>query len=506
MYKKRNPYVVGPPITEDSQFYGRQEMIEELISSSSRGIFIKGNRRMGKTSLLKKVERLLLEKEGVIPVFISLQGCTNAEAMGSALIRRIQKRCRDFSFNNRKHIVQVIEQWDDYCSEKNVNSTLLLDEAEELLNLSMNDISRLRNVLLDQTDQLTVILTATRKLLDLFEYDSGYTSSFLLGLAPKNLSLLKRAEAINLIRQTSNPAGEIYVEENTIDEILHYCGGHPFLIQRMCDKLFDNINGRLDEFSSKNLISDISLDNWFKIDFGNLYPLEQDILQQFSFDKPITESELKNKIGVPENHLLISINELLNLGFIQEAEEKTYVIGNYFLAQWLGTSLVKDSNKSLLSKKRNYVQNPVRIFISYAHEDEDWKERLMGFFAPLIRKGDTEIWHDRQIPPGEKWAKIIEQRLKRADIALFLVSPDALHSDYIMDIELPAAMKQLAQQQIKLAPVILRHCLWKETQFRDMQVIQKNDKPILDHLNQDEAFMHVSSQIHSLIKECLRSR
>jgi hypothetical protein len=147
-----------------------------------------------------------------------------------------------------------------------------LDEAEELLHLSKYDIGGLRNVLLDQTDRLTVILTATRKLLDLFEYDSEYTSPFLLGFVQEDLSLLNRKEGIQLIRQTLDPFGPIEAEEKTIEDILLYCGGHPYLIQRMCYQLFDREKAGLRPISQQDLLPESLLNNLFQIDFGNLYP------------------------------------------------------------------------------------------------------------------------------------------------------------------------------------------------------------------------------------------
>ena len=45
---------------------------------------------------------------------------------------------------------------------------------------------------------------------------------------------------------------------------------------------------------------------------------------------------------------------------------------------------------------------PVRVFISYAHEDRAWCERLLDHLGWLRHSGQLAILDDRQIKPGEK--------------------------------------------------------------------------------------------------------
>jgi hypothetical protein len=54
------------------------------------------------------------------------------------------------------------------------------------------------------------------------------------------------------------------------------------------------------------------------------------------------------------------------------------------------------------------------VFVSYAHADEKWKDRLLMQLAPLIREGNIRVWHDGLIQTGAKWESEIEQALMRA--------------------------------------------------------------------------------------------
>jgi hypothetical protein len=60
------------------------------------------------------------------------------------------------------------------------------------------------------------------------------------------------------------------------------------------------------------------------------------------------------------------------------------------------------------------------IFISYSHKDEKWKDLITAHLSVL----GVEIWHDRKIELGASWSAEIEAALKRAKIAVCLVSAD----------------------------------------------------------------------------------
>ncbi len=85
-----------------------------------------------------------------------------------------------------------------------------------------------------------------------------------------------------------------------------------------------------------------------------------------------------------------------------------------------------------------------RIFISYSHKDEKWKDRLVKQLEVLQIKGDVEAWDDRRIKAGEDWYVEIQKALKHADAAVLLVSADFLTSGFILTEEVPTLLKQRA--------------------------------------------------------------
>jgi hypothetical protein len=145
---------------------------------------------------------------------------------------------------------------------------------------------------------------------------------------------------------------------------------------------------------------------------------------------------------------------------------------------------------------------PARIFISYAHEDEDLREKLQKQLAILRRQRLIETWHDRRIGAGAEWAGAIDRELEAADIVLLLVSADFLASDYINDVELKRAMERHKAGTARVIPVILRPCLWQRGDFAKLQALPRNGEPVTSNKwpSQDAALNNVAEGIARVVE------
>jgi hypothetical protein len=94
------------------------------------------------------------------------------------------------------------------------------------------------------------------------------------------------------------------------------------------------------------------------------------------------------------------------------------------------------------------------VFVSYSRQDAEWLRRVATMLKPLVRGRRCELWFDTLIGTGQQWQPEVDDAIARADIALLLVSPDFLASDFIMGCELPALIKR----GVRLAAMLLRDC------------------------------------------------
>lgn len=147
---------------------------------------------------------------------------------------------------------------------------------------------------------------------------------------------------------------------------------------------------------------------------------------------------------------------------------------------------------------------PVRIFISYAHVDEDFKKELLLTLSPMINQTkEIEIWEDRQIVAGDDWSTDIKAQLVKADLMICLVSKNFLASKFCIEKEVTSAI----EQQTYLLPVLLRSCAWKDFPFiASRQVIPRDNQSIMSFKDQDEAYQKVYEEIKRLVKQIKQER
>ena len=102
------------------------------------------------------------------------------------------------------------------------------------------------------------------------------------------------------------------------------------------------------------------------------------------------------------------------------------------------------------------MPTPLRIFVSYSHKDDAFREELETHLKLLQRQGHIATWTDRRISPGATWAAAIDENIEQADIILLLVSADFVASDYCFGKELTVAMQRHNQGKARVVPIILR--------------------------------------------------
>jgi hypothetical protein len=121
-----------------------------------------------------------------------------------------------------------------------------------------------------------------------------------------------------------------------------------------------------------------------------------------------------------------------------------------------------------------------KLFISYSHKDEEFKDELVQMVAGLQRRGVIDAWQDRRIEPGAEWFQAIKQAINECDLALLLVSRHFIASPFINDEELPDLLKRRQQDGLTVIPIIVRDCLWtSEPLLKDLQALPKDAKPVI---------------------------
>ena len=145
-----------------------------------------------------------------------------------------------------------------------------------------------------------------------------------------------------------------------------------------------------------------------------------------------------------------------------------------------------------------------QLFISYSHCDETWLQLFKTHLRLLETRYGLVIWDDTRIESGNQWMMEIEQALAEAKVALLLVTPDFLASEFIRRHELPPLFCAAKQEGLKLLWVHVTPSSWDlHSELKDFQSILPPDITLEDmsEANRRRALVTITSTISKIFAE-----
>ena len=269
-----SPYIVGNPVDRDAMFFGRAGIMDQIRRQLgdrdlANVVLLEGNRRTGKTSILQQ-----LGKEDALPdwvtVYCSFQDTDSlstrnvfrlltlntAKALFGAGIEtwipnlsrpeadRLDKYAFQSALDGAFSVGRPYETLAHYLETaieraKPRGILLMLDEFDKL-HEGIDDGTTSRQVpenlrhLLQHQSGLGAIITGSRRLKRLRE---DYWSA-LFGIGYRiGVSALPKADARLLV--TEPVAGRLRYLPQARDSIVELCACHPYLIQSLCTRVFN---------------------------------------------------------------------------------------------------------------------------------------------------------------------------------------------------------------------------------------------------------------------------
>jgi TIR domain len=138
---------------------------------------------------------------------------------------------------------------------------------------------------------------------------------------------------------------------------------------------------------------------------------------------------------------------------------------------------VHEKVNNLVEENGTGTEAGYKVFVSYAHEDEQWLTRFRTVLGPEIKKGNIVLKTDEDIKPGAPWDDRITGWLQSAKAAVLFVSPFFLNSDFISKTELPALLKASLDRGLKIYWVLVADALWQSSPLFKVQSADRPPSP-----------------------------
>lgn len=243
---KTNPYIVGNSVGGSSAFIGRSDVlikVNEVIRHPNQNIIaLHGQRRIGKTSILKQLEATLNEENEYHAVFFDLLGriYQPLNLILTELAIKIKEKVTELSSPPEIHVINDFHIWLFNGLSHTKPLILLLDEFEALespqhQSAPNNFFNYLHDHLINQNNKkFNLVFTIGRNISDL----QNIALSALKGVLTRKVTLLNKVDTKKLIC-LSEKNQTLYWEDEAVNSVWSWTQGHPFLTQLLCSRVWE---------------------------------------------------------------------------------------------------------------------------------------------------------------------------------------------------------------------------------------------------------------------------
>ncbi|MFZ2489764.1 MAG: hypothetical protein WAZ19_16780 [Anaerolineae bacterium] len=338
-------------------FYGRNSLRHRLVNGLRDGqsFGITGGRRMGKTTLLRRVEADLAEKASqwinggllVIPVYIDAQALPHPispDSIFNGIIQKIQEYVaanQEFSISNQNfsmnaplhpfaaHLARFINCVSDYRPQ----IVALFDEVEPILNYDWGQsfFANWRSFLHNEptlSPYISTVFTGASEMLHLAR-DIGSPLGNVLTW--EELALFSVEDTALLVNEPTKN----YLPIQFTEQVFRETGGHPFLIQYIMQFVCNNDLEEADRYlklaiDTFHIKESDKFERWWE----KLPSIAQQIYGQLvQTEKPLSRHFLHQTFGTSDINRALGI--LCHTGISSSlADQDTYTASGQMFIRW----------------------------------------------------------------------------------------------------------------------------------------------------------------------------
>ena len=330
-----SPYVTSGPVPEN-MFFGREHELKTIMRTVRDANFaIVGGRKIGKTSVLARVYRLLQEAPEFQPFYLDCQAVHSDtdffEAIDTLWHTPLPTPTPE---GFRRMATDLLAKY------PNRSIVMLFDEIDGLLQYDIKQNEHLFQILraLSQENQIRYIFCG-EKLLSAALHDPNLVFFNFCNVLP--LTYLTPAEARRVVIEPMQEMGITLENDGALaDHVVELTAGHPNIVQYICQKLIERINVRRERLITRADVNALSQSAQFAeyfatISLGNANSLERLITLLMLECPAVTIGEMgdllrKHNLGVNPAQLESALDGLCLYSILRRDGPKYTFAANAF--------------------------------------------------------------------------------------------------------------------------------------------------------------------------------
>lgn len=390
-----NPYSAGRWVCGE-HFHGRSDLLRGFLEGDAACHWVIGMRRIGKTSLLRQLEKLINENyDDRFALFWDVQGSYDSEGLFDSLYDAFEDNqdlypekwaSLGLEVEESGSCPQVLKKTARTLSRAGKHMYLLIDESEELMNIGKQDpalLSKLRRFF--QTNRNTTTVMVSSPTLEHLSKVVTDTSPFLHGFSVSYLGNFSKSETQALLR-TGLP-------EATAQRIYDLTRGNPFetqLLARHCWEEPDVDRALLE------LETNPTLNQTIEVNFHLLTEDERTVLKEIHCGT-LPFQDFERAITI----------KLQRLGLLRETTDDTHAVSSYFQSKWLGTHLL-DGQEGMRGAYPGEVTEGIVLHEEAPQALLKQIVDIYKFFLEIAQQGKRV--REGQLEPGHGGRRILDAK------------------------------------------------------------------------------------------------
>lgn len=558
--KLKNPFTFGVPVSGYKEFFGRHEELNRIFNTlenvprgQKQDIVVLGPRRIGKSSLLRHIEKKLSKQDKeFVPVYIDVQNVLPREiqTLFFKILTAINKGYHEKGITTlpkfstlesdaippaREFLIfnQDMENLNQFIDEEKAPRLLLMfDEVELLLDFGgIRILEWLRSLIQSMTFTVFVVAGSDR----LYSLTQDYGSPFYNIFKTIELFPLDSNSARKLIVKKALEI-RMRIDNSEIEKILDYSGSSPYFVQGIAHYLVEELNEKKRYQVYGNDVDKVIIEcvSYLSPQFGyywNVASQPQRIilfaLAKIGYQQ--TADELMSKLPsvktfFPSRHeQLESFENLVQQQILQKDNENRYWFVVPLIVDWILSNTddqeIIDIAKALRSGE---IQDTslIRRFLTLAFTDAELQEFIFELFRPL------SLETSRGMSKGQIIDRLVDYATRNDEINRLITEAKARHPQqytaFDMVIGMPTIMEStvidtfeeaLSLQnidRIRVRQLMIKH--FNEYELREIMFELRLDYESLPGKSKSEKvtelifFMERHNRLDEMMKELQKQR